>query len=71
MTNRELLDEHGFGQQDSHEDEAKWQKHVIVALWIIFAVLGILAVIFVCAEGQGVFQSSTGGGTPAWPMGWP
>ena len=51
------------------ESKAKWQKHVMAALWISLALVLAIGAVLVYAETQGWFQSAPAPATrvPAWP----
>jgi hypothetical protein len=49
------------------ESEAKWQKHVMVALWISLALMIALSIALVLAEGHGLFHSAPNGPLPTSP----
>ncbi len=51
------------------ENEAKWQKHVVVALWVALVLLITLSTTLMFAKAHGLFESSPGH-TPALPP-WP
>ena len=53
--------------------EAKWEKHVLVALWIVIVLLIAVASALVYAEAHGLFDSSPDPtrSVPPWPAGWP
>jgi hypothetical protein len=53
------------------EPEAGWQKHVIVALWFLVALLILVGVILAYGAAHGLFRSSSDVSTPvpAWPEG--
>ena len=53
------------------ESEARWQKHVMAALWVCIALLVALAVGLVYAKAYGLFQPGAGSAAPAWPAEWP
>jgi hypothetical protein len=52
----------------------KWQRHVMVFLWVTLAVFVLVIAGLIYADTHGYFQSSTsrnGTQTPAWPNGPP
>jgi hypothetical protein len=53
-----------------HDDaESKWQKHVIVGIWVLVAIVVAIAVALAYAEGHGFLQKSPlpKEPVPAWP----
>jgi hypothetical protein len=52
---------------DSTAGEEKWQKHVVAALWISFALLIALSAGLVYARNHGLFQSLHDQTPPAAP----
>jgi hypothetical protein len=57
---------------DPSESEAKWQKHVVVLLWVALALVFVLGLVLMYAKGHGLFESVPGHGTPLphlWPEG--
>jgi hypothetical protein len=67
MTTQNLQDKGGFGEDSG--TEAKWQKHVIVALWVLFALLVVVTATLMFAEAHGFFEPSSGHSPPVAP--WP
>lgn len=66
MMPQKLLDKSGLD-----ESAEKWQKHVVVALWILFLSLLALSVGLVYGKTHGLFQSPPQNATPPWVEGWP
>jgi len=69
---------HAFGKpggmeyvRDPVESEAKWQKHVMTALWISLTLVFAIGTVLVFAEAHGWLDSSPASTTrvPAWPAG--
>jgi hypothetical protein len=57
---------------DPVESEAKWQKHVVVLLWVALGVVLVLGSALLYAKGHGLFESVPAHGTPLphlWPEG--
>ena len=56
---------------DPTERKAKWQKHVVVALWVCLALLIAISGALVYAKAHGLFESSPGHtpALPPWPTG--
>lgn len=55
--------------RDPEESEAKWQKHVMAALWIILALVFVISTVLFYGEAQGWFQPAPTQRAPvtAWP----
>jgi hypothetical protein len=60
-------------QQEHWSDrEEKWQKHVVVALWIIVACVALVGGFLAIGESHGLFNSADSAtSTTAWPSSWP
>jgi hypothetical protein len=71
MTNPNPLHQTQAGHATSEESEAKWQKHVIVALWVVIGVLVAVAAALMWAAANGWFGSSGVQTIPSWPTSWP
>ncbi len=79
MRGQNLLHNGGFGEKVQRQygrdpaDEAKWQKHVTVALWTL--VVLVISVVWALAwfDSHGLFTPTPDGTQPAaaWPVGWP
>ena len=70
MTNQNLLHGTELDHAAREEHEAKWQKHVVVALWTLIGVLIAVAAGLICAAANG-WLGSSGLDTPSWPTSWP
>ena len=69
MISRDL---HYEGRLNEKEDaEARWQKHVLVALGILLALLVAVAAGLLYAEAHGLFRPSTALPASSWPEGLP
>ncbi len=58
--------------EDSAESEAKWQKHVVVLIWVALVGMLILACVLFYAKGHGLIGPTPGHGAPLpaiWPEG--
>lgn len=69
---------HAFGKPGGMEyvrgpvgSEAKWQRHVMTALWVSLALVFATGTALVFGEAHGWFDSSAASTTrvPAWPAG--
>jgi hypothetical protein len=60
-----------FNDSGPAESEAKWQKHVVAALWVFLALLIVLCVALVYGKANGLFHPMPGETTPPWPVEWP
>lgn len=69
MTNHDLHHQTGWVEL-APEAEDKWQKHVVILLSLLVALLIALTAAFLWAEDRGLFQSSSDQTTPSWPAGW-
>jgi hypothetical protein len=52
------------------DPESKWQKHIVVLLWVALALLLVLGTALIHAKGQGWFQPTPEHATPL-PPPWP
>lgn len=67
-----LLHNDPMGRHVPDDDrEAKWQRHVVVALWIIIAFVITAAIGLSFAASRGLFESQNNTASPAWSVGWP
>ncbi len=53
------------------EREANWQKHVVIALWLLLGFLIAVSAGLIWAGANGLFESSEDHTIPSWPVGWP
>jgi hypothetical protein len=60
-----------IGKGSLARSEAKWQKHVMAALWVAFALLIVIGAGFVYAKAHGLFQSSPEDKQAPVPTAWP
>lgn len=59
------------GKMTQGQMEDRWQKHVIIFLWLIFALFLGLTVAFVLLASHGIIQPNHSDSVPAaWPSGW-
>jgi hypothetical protein len=56
MRTEHLFHHGGWGETD--DTEAKWQKHVIVAMWVALGIFIAVATGLFYGEGHGFFKSS-------------
>ena len=65
-----MIDTHP-AHDDPVESEDKWQKHVMVVLWLVVALVIALSVAWVYADYHGWFRSSSDqpASPPAFPTG--
>jgi hypothetical protein len=66
MTGQHVLDRGG-----GVDREAKWQKHVVVALWVCLAVFALLCITLLYAKTHGWFHATPAGVAAPWPASWP
>lgn len=76
MISQSLLHEGGLGEMTLREGEDKWQKHVIVALWVFLGLLIAITVALWYASANGLLQSlavhtAPVRPIPSWPIGLP
>lgn len=71
MTNHGLHHEGGWGDKTPTETEDKWQKHVIIALWLLFGLLIAVAGVFLWTSTRGSVGSPIHQTIPSWPVNWP
>jgi polyferredoxin len=72
MTSQDLLHRGGLNETTPEEGQARWQKHVLGALWVLIGLLIGGAVVFAWADANGLLDSFAGHTTPSWPTGsWP
>ncbi len=71
MKSLNLLHRGGLGGMPPKESEAKWQKHVVIALWMLLVLLVAGAAVLVWAGANGLLGSSDHDRIPSWPVGWP
>ncbi len=64
MTSQDLLDHGGLG-----EAEARWQRHVVISLWISLAFLVSACIALLYANTHGLFRSTTDAPAP-WSAEW-
>jgi hypothetical protein len=59
--------EGSFGKQppSAEEREARWQKHVVMGLWLLLALLIAVAGILIAAEAQGYLDRAANREPPA------
>ncbi len=62
---RNLNDEGGLSERE--EPQARWQKHVLVAIWILLCLLVVVVAGVFYAEAHGFFQPSTASSASSWP----
>jgi hypothetical protein len=53
MTNQNLHHNGGWDERTETEIEAKWQKHVVIALWLLLALVITVAVVFLWTSSHG------------------
>jgi hypothetical protein len=53
MTSEHLVHESGLGEMNGD----KWQRHVIVALWVLIAIVMVVAAGLFYEKGHGFFRS--------------
>ncbi len=61
----------GWDERTQTEIEAKWQKHVVIALWLLLGLVIAVAVVFVLTRSHGSVGSSIRQPIPSWPVSWP
>ena len=66
MTSKTLVERDSLAQS-----EAKWQKHVMVALWVVLALLLVIGLGYFYAKSHGFFQSSPEDKLAPVPTAWP
>ncbi len=80
MTSQDLLQEGGLGEMTLRESEDmtlresedRWQKHVILGLWVVLGFLIAIAVPLWCANANGLLESLAAHSVPGWPIpSWP
>ena len=72
MISQNRLHEGGLGQMALRESEDKWQKHVIVALWVFLGLLIAITVALWYASANGLLESLAVHAAPGWPIpSWP
>jgi hypothetical protein len=72
MTSHDLFHGGGLGEMTLRESEDKWQKHVILALWVAIGLLVVSAVALWCANANGLLESLAVHAIPGWPIpSWP
>jgi hypothetical protein len=63
---------HGAGWVEmSPEAEDRWQRHVILVLWLVVGLVIALGAALLWAETNGFFQSASDQTIPSWPAGEP
>jgi hypothetical protein len=69
MMNQHVMDK----DRDPAEQEARWQKHVLITLLIAVVLVLLLNSVLVFAKAHGFFDllSDRTPPAPAWPIGWP
>ena len=55
----------------STESEDKWQRHVVIALWLLLGLVIAAATGFAWAGGHGLLGSPADHAISSWPVGWP
>jgi hypothetical protein len=67
VTTQDLHDDGGAGKEFGAED--KWQRHVVVAIAVVVAILVAVTACLIYAEAHGFFRPSSGQTPPVSP--WP